>query len=50
MVGFWLPDADESIQLYSRYAVHVANRDVPWWTTADGKYGVNILGTVKVTD
>ena len=46
MLGLWLPDADESIQLDSRYAVRVANSDSPWWTTAEGKYGINILGTV----
>ncbi len=50
MVGLWMPDADESIQLDSRYAVRTANRDTPWWTTADGKYGVNILGSVKISD
>ncbi|NOX67146.1 MAG: DUF4832 domain-containing protein [Chlorobi bacterium] len=49
MLGLWMPDADESIRLDSRYAVRTANRDTPWWTTADGKYGVNILGTVKVS-
>ena len=49
MLGLWLPDAEESIQLDSRYAVRTANRNVPWWTTADGKYGVNILGTIKVS-
>ncbi|NOX66931.1 MAG: DUF4832 domain-containing protein, partial [Chlorobi bacterium] len=48
MLGLWMPDADESIRLDSRYAVRTANRDTPWWTTADGKYGVNILGTIKV--
>jgi len=31
-----LGDADESIQMDSRYAVRVANNDSPWWTTADG--------------
>jgi Domain of unknown function (DUF4874)/Domain of unknown function (DUF4832) len=49
MIGLWLPDADESIKLDSRYAVRVANRDAPWWTTAEGKFGVNILGTVTIT-
>ena len=48
MLGLWLPDADESIQMDSRYAVRTANRDVPWWTTADGRYGINILGTVTI--
>ncbi len=50
MLGLWMPDADESIASDSRYAVRVANRDAPWWTTADGKYGVNILGTVTIMD
>ena len=33
MPGLWVPDADESIQMDSRYAVRVANNDSPWWTT-----------------
>ncbi len=49
MLGLWLPDADETIHFDSRYAVRTANRDVPWWTTADGQYGVNILGSIKIT-
>lgn len=43
-----MPDADKSIANDARYAVRVANRDAPWWTTADGKFGVNILRTVNV--
>ena len=49
LMGLWLPDASESIRTDSRYAIRMANRDVPWWETADGKYGVNILGTLKIT-
>ena len=49
MPGLWVPDADESIQMDSHYAVRVANNDSPWWTTADGKYGVTILGAVTIT-
>jgi len=48
MLGLLLPDASESIASDSRYAIRVANRDVPWWTTAAGEYGVNILGSVKI--
>ena len=48
MLGLWLPDGSERIRMDSRYAVRTANRDVPWWTTADGRYGVNILGTVTI--
>ncbi|NOR76056.1 MAG: hypothetical protein GQ525_12990 [Draconibacterium sp.] len=44
-----MPDADVSIQLDSRYAVRVANNHSPWRTTADSKYGVNIIGTIKIT-
>jgi hypothetical protein len=50
MLGFWLPDADESIQMDSRYAVRTANGDVPWWTTADSNYGANILGRVNILE
>jgi len=49
MLGLWMPDADESIQSDSRYAVRVANNDSPWWTTVDDKFGVNILGAIKIT-
>ena len=47
-VGLWLPDVAESIRLDARYAVRVANRDVPWWVNGEGKYGVNVLGIVQV--
>ena len=50
MVGLWMPDTDGNIQLDSRYAARTANRDTPWWTTADGKYGVNILGSIKISE
>ena len=36
------------LQGSSSVAVRFANADVPWWTTADGLGGVNILGTVQV--
>lgn len=49
-VGLWMPDADPSLRLDPRYAVRVANRDVMWWTDADGHYGINILGTCEVVD
>jgi hypothetical protein len=48
-LGLWLPDAAPSLRLAPRYAVRVANRDAPWWTDADGRYGVNVLGEVQVT-
>ena len=47
-LGLWLPDAAESLRLDPRYAIRVANRDVPWWTDAEGHYGLNILGTITV--
>ncbi len=49
-LGLWLPDEAESLQNDARYAVRVANRDVPWWTTADGEYGINLLGAIEITD
>lgn len=47
-LGLWLPDAAESLRYDPRYAVRVANRDVPWWTDRDGTYGANVLGTITV--
>lgn len=48
-VGLWLPDASESLRLDPRYAVRVANGDVPWWCDREGRYGINVLGTLTVT-
>jgi len=48
LLGLWLPDAADTIRQDARYAVRVANRDVPWWTTPSGEYGVNVLGNVTV--
>ena len=41
------PDAAESLRLDPRYAIRVANRDVPWWTDPRGHYGINLLGVVE---
>ncbi len=46
--GLWLPDAAARLRLDPRYAVRLANRDIPWWTDDRGQYGVNILGTLEV--
>ncbi|MFC1713772.1 DUF4832 domain-containing protein [Candidatus Poribacteria bacterium] len=47
-LGLWMPDSYKSLRMDSRYAVRVANRNVPWWTDADRGYGINILGVVQV--
>lgn len=47
-IGLWMPDASPPLRLDARYAVRVANRDVLWWTDSDGRYGVNVLGTVEI--
>lgn len=47
-VGLWLPDAAERLRTDPRYAIRVANRDVPWWTNFRGEYGVNILANVRL--
>jgi hypothetical protein len=47
-VGLWLPDASQTLSLDPRYAVRVANRDVPWWTDCEGRYGINALGVIEV--
>ncbi len=48
LVGLWMPDTSKSLEKDARYAVRVANGDVPWWETASGEYGINILGRVKI--
>lgn len=48
LLGLWLPDEAETIHTDARYAVRVANRDVPWWIAPGGKYGINILGAAEV--
>jgi len=50
MVGLAMPDASDRIADDARFSVRVANRDVPWWTTADGKDGVNILGRARIVE
>jgi hypothetical protein len=47
-IGLWLPDQAEPLRVDPRYAVRVANRDVPWWTDAHGQHGINILGVIEV--
>lgn len=49
-LGLWLPDPKPAIRLDPQFAVRLANRDTPWWTSLDGKYGVNILHTIQVTE
>ena len=48
LLGLWIPDQADSIRDDARYAVRVANRDAPWWTAPGGKYGINVLGVVRV--
>ena len=47
-IGLWLPDASESLRMRPEYAVRVANGNVPFWTSDEGMYGINLLGTVQV--
>lgn len=48
MLGLWMPDESERLHEDARYAVRVANRDVPWWTGDRAVNGVNILGPIEV--
>jgi hypothetical protein len=45
-LGLWIPDDYESLRMDPRYAVRVANGDVPWWTGSG--YGINILGVIQL--
>ena len=47
-IGLWLPDAAGSLRHDPRYALRVANRDVPWWTDVLGRFGINLLGVIEV--
>ena len=47
-LGLWMPDAYESVCMDPRYAVRTANRDVPWWTDDDLRYGINTLGLIHL--
>lgn len=49
-LGLWLPDAAESLRYRPEYAVRVANGDVPFWTSDDGRYGINLLGAVQLLE
>ncbi|MFO7975328.1 MAG: DUF4832 domain-containing protein, partial [Candidatus Hydrogenedentota bacterium] len=49
LLGLWLPDQYDSLRMDPRYAVRAANGDVPWWTDEKRRYGVNILGSIKVS-
>ncbi len=47
-LGLWMPDSYESLRMDPRYAIRVANRNIPWWTDADRGYGINIIGVVQL--
>ena len=47
-LGLWLPDPYTSIQRDARYAMRVANGDVPWWPGPKNTYGVNVLGGIAI--
>ncbi len=49
-LGLWLPDASEGLRTRPDYAVRVANGNVPFWISANGMYGINLLGTLQVAD
>jgi len=48
-VGLWMPDPADTLRYDPRYAVRVANGGTRWWTDGLGRYGANILGSVRVT-
>jgi hypothetical protein len=45
-----MPDATLPLRLDPRYAVNVANRDAVWWTDTEGRYGINVLGTLEIAE
>lgn len=47
-LGLWIPDGSDRLMYNPRYAIRCANGDTDWWISEDGRYGVNVLTTVKV--
>lgn len=47
-LGLWLPDGADRLKFNPRFAIRCANGDVPWWTSADGRYGVNLLTEIRL--
>lgn len=48
-LGVWMPDASPRLRKRADYALRFANGDVPFWTSADGRFwGINLLGAVEV--
>ena len=47
-LGIWLPDAAPALRLDARQAMRFANRDATWWTDAEGRYGIHLIGTIEV--
>ena len=49
-LGLYLPDPRAAQQNEdARFAIRLANDNVPWWTTS-GRYGVNVIATLNVAD
>lgn len=49
-LGLWIADASERLRMDPRYAIRCANRGLPWWVSADGSYGMTILGEVEIPE
>lgn len=47
-LGLWMPDGGETLKYKARYAIRCANGNTDWWVSADNRYGVNVLTSVKV--
>ena len=49
-LGLWISDASERLMYDARYAIRCANRNTTWIVADDGRYGINVLADVKVTN
>lgn len=47
-LGLWIPDGSERLKYNPRYAIRCANSDTEWKLSDDGKYGINVLTTLKI--
>lgn len=47
-LGLWIPSGNEELKYNAKYAIRCANEDTEWYTSPDGKYGINVLTTIDV--
>lgn len=47
-LGLWIPSASEELKYNAKYAIRCANGNTEWYTSSDGRYGINILTEIDI--